>query len=88
MAMNLKDVVFIEWDKSISDISKAFPGDKPTQRKVDGREMNVYWVDAFLADIDSNAKVSFQRNENKSGRFETHRTIQLMANSTIEIEKY
>jgi hypothetical protein len=48
--------------------------------------MNVYWIDAILADIDSNAKISFQRNENKSGQFVTHRSIQLTANSTDEIE--
>ena len=86
MTMNLNDVIFLEWDKNISEISKSLPGGKLTQITFDGREMNVYWMDAILADIDSNAKISFQRNENKSGRFVTHRTVQLMANSTDEIE--
>ena len=86
MTMNLNDVIFLEWDKNISEISKSLPGGKLTQRKFDGREMNVYWMDTILADIDSNAKISFQRNENNSGQFVTHRTVQLMANSTDEIE--
>jgi hypothetical protein len=86
LPMNLKDVIFLDWDKNISEISKSLPGGRLTQRKSDGLEMNVYWIDAILADIDSNAKISFQRNENKSGQFVTHRSIQLTANSTDEIE--
>jgi len=86
MAMSLKDVIFLEWNKNISEISKSLPGGKINQRKFDGREMNVYWIDAILVDIDSKAKISFQRNENKSGQFVTHRSIHLTANSTDAIE--
>lgn len=84
--MNLKDVILLEWDKEVLEISKAHPGGKLTQRKFEGREMNVYWINTILADVDSNAKISFQRNENNSGEFVTHRTVQLEMNSTDEIE--
>jgi len=85
--MKLKDVMYLKWDEDVSNISNALPGGKLTQFKFDGREMNVYMINALLTDVDSNAKVSFQRNENNSGQLITHRWVQLEVSSPDEIEK-
>jgi hypothetical protein len=85
--MKLKDVMYLKWDKDVYNISNALPGGKLTQFKSDGREMNLYMINALLTDVDSNAKVSFQRNENNSGKLVTHKWVQLEVSSTDEIEK-
>jgi len=84
--MRLKDIILLKWDEDISIISKKLQKGKLIQFKSSGREMNVYMINAFLSDIDSNAKVSFQRNENNFGQFVTHRWIQLEVSSGDEIE--
>jgi len=84
--LNLKDVILVQWDKDVSEISKIFPGGKLIQWQFDEREMNVYWIDTMLSDVDSKAKISFQRNENNSGQLVTHRTVQLKVSSTGEVE--
>jgi len=84
--MKLKDVMYLKWDNDVSDISNEIPGGKLIQHRFNGRQMNLYMINALLADIDSYAKVSFQRNENNSGQIVTHRWIKLNVSSTEEIE--
>ena len=60
---SLKDVVFLDWNKSLLDIAEIFANGEMNRKSPKENILANYRIDAKLMDIDESVKLTFHQNE-------------------------
>ena len=88
---SFKDVVFLDWNKSLLDISKIYPKGEMNRKSSKENVLSNYRIDARLTDINESVKLTFHQNEEfiggKSQNNFSIRQITLIAQTPDEQRK-
>ena len=60
---SFKDVVFLDWDKSLLDIAKIYPKGKMNRKSPKKNILSYYSIDVRLTDINESVHLAFHQNE-------------------------
>ena len=60
---SFKEVVFLDWDKSLLDIAKIFPKGEMNRRSPKENILSYYSIDVSLKDINESVNLTFHQNE-------------------------